>query len=108
MSFKHCSGEHSVNDCKGNQPARCANCSENHDTDTFDCPTYIKLIYIDHSKIGLNQYLQQAKADTVFPNETKKQDSANLFDKLTTISCMGGSSGSVALMLKNDIPLNQL
>ena len=62
----------------------------------------------DHSKIALNQYLQQTKADIVFLNETKTQISANLFDKNTTISSMGGSSGGVAVLLKHHIPYSRL
>ena len=58
----------------------------------------------DHRKIALNQYLQQTKADIVFPNETKTQISANQFDNYTTISCIGRSSGGVAVLLKNYIP----
>ena len=65
----------------------------------------------DHSKIALNQYLQQTKADIVFLNEPKTQISANLFDNYTIISSLGGSSGGVAVLLENHIPysgLNQL
>ena len=65
----------------------------------------------DHSKIALNQNLQQTKTDVVFSNETKTQISANLIDTFTTISCMGGSSGGVAFSLKNHTlypRLNQL
>ena len=62
----------------------------------------------DHSKIALNQYLQQTKADIVFLNETKTQISANLFDNYTTISSMGGSSGGVAVLLKHQIPYSRL
>ena len=62
----------------------------------------------DHSKIDLNQYLQQTKADIVFLNETKTQISANLFDNYTTISSMGGSSGGVAVLLKHHIPYSRL
>ena len=62
----------------------------------------------DHSKIALNQYLQQTKADIVFLNETKTQISANLFDNYTTISSMGGNSGDVAVLLKHHIPFSRL
>ena len=58
----------------------------------------------DHSKIALNQYLQRTKVDIVLPNELKTQVSANLFDHFTTISCMGGRSGGVVVLLKNHIP----
>ena len=61
-----------------------------------------------HSKIASNQYLPQTKADIVFLNETKTQISANLFDNFTTISCMRGRSGSVAIFLKNHIPYSRL
>ena len=147
VSCKHCSGEHSVDNCKGNQPARCTSCSRSHETDSLDCPTYFKQVQnvytrevyghrigetlcqkmmaihgftflqikvcglSDHSKIALNQNLQQTKADIVFLDETKTHISANLFDNFTTFICMGGSSGSVAILLKNHIPysiLNQV
>ena len=62
----------------------------------------------DHSKTALNQYLQQTKADIVFPNETKTQISANLFDNFTIISSMGGCSGGVAGLLKNPIAYPRL
>ena len=55
----------------------------------------------DHSKIALNQHLQQTKADIVFPNKTKTQISANLFDNFTIINSMCGSSWGVAVLLKN-------
>ena len=61
----------------------------------------------DHSKIALNHYLQQTKADIVFLNETKTQISANLFDNYTTISSMGGNSGGVAVLLKHHIPYSR-
>ena len=63
----------------------------------------------DHSKKALNQYLQQTKADIVFPNETKTQISANLFDNFTKISSMGGSSssGGIPVLLKNHIPYSR-
>ena len=60
----------------------------------------------DHSKIALNQYLQQTKADIVFLNES--QISANLLDNYTTISFVGGSSGGVAVLLKHRIPYSRL
>ena len=62
----------------------------------------------DHSKIALNQYLQQTKADIVFLNETKTQISANLFDNYTIVNYMGESSGGVAVLLKNHIPYSRL
>ena len=62
----------------------------------------------DHSKIALNQNLQQTKADIVFFDEIKTHISANLFDNFTTFICMGGSSGSVAILLKNHIPYSRL
>ena len=63
----------------------------------------------DHCKRELNQYLQQTKADIVFLNETKTRVSENLFDNFTTISsCMGGSSGGVAVSLKIHIPYSRL
>ena len=65
----------------------------------------------DHSKLALNQYLQQSKADIVFLDETKTQISANLFDNYTKISSMGGSSGEHRSFMKHHIlysSLNQL
>ena len=38
------SGEHSIDNCSGNQPARCTNCSGSHEADSLDCPTYIKQV----------------------------------------------------------------
>ena len=61
----------------------------------------------DHSKIALNQNLQQTKADIVFLNEPKTRISTNLFDIFTAISCMGGRSGGVAVLLKNHIPYSR-
>ena len=48
------------------------------------------------------------KADIVFPNETQTQISANPFDNYTIISSIGGSSGGVAVLLKNHIPYSRL
>ena len=62
----------------------------------------------DHNKIALNQYLPQTKADIVFLNETKTQISANPIDNFTIFSSMGGSSGGVAVLLKNHIPYSRL
>ena len=44
LSSKHCSDEHSVENCEGNQPARCTNCSGSHETDSLDCPTSNKQV----------------------------------------------------------------
>ena len=68
----------------------------------------IKCRLSDHSKLAIKQYLQRTKADIVFLKETETQISANLFDYLTKISCMSGSSGGVAVLLKNYIPYSRL
>ena len=53
VSCKHCSGEHSIDNCSGNQPARCTNCSGSHEADSLDCPTYIKQVQRVHEARGL-------------------------------------------------------
>ena len=58
-------------------------------------------------KSACQVYLHQTKADIVFPIETKTQISTNLLHNFTTISCMGESSGGVAILLKNHIPYSR-
>ena len=53
VSCKHCSGEHSIDNCSGNQPARCTNCSGSHEADSLDCPFYIKQVQRVHEARGL-------------------------------------------------------
>ena len=48
VSCKHFTGEHSIDNCSGNQPARCTNCSGSHEADSLDCPTYIKQVQRVH------------------------------------------------------------
>ena len=52
VSCKHCSGEDSIDNCSGIQPARCTNCSGSHEVDSLDCPTYIKQVQRVHEARG--------------------------------------------------------
>ena len=50
---KHCSGEHSIDNCSGNQPARCTNCIGSHEAKSLDCPTSFKQVQRVHEARGL-------------------------------------------------------
>ena len=53
VSCKHCPGEHSVDNCKSSQPVGCANCSENHEMVSLDCPFYITQVQIVYVARGV-------------------------------------------------------